>query len=165
MFLNTVMIVQHCLGGPAEGQYGEHVALGPLYVIHQFLPVFHLFKLEAFHRRPRDDKTVIIPVFDVRKLQIRFVQIGIVRMGCFPGHGTGKVHFDLQWTVSQQPQQLQLRGFLQGHQVQDQDLQRADILGHGPLLRNGDNSFFLQVFHCRQLVCDFHRHFGSSLRL
>ena len=139
--------------------------LGPADIIHQLRPVLHLFKFQTFHRGPGDDEPVVIAVFYVRELQIGFVQIGIIRVGRLPGNGAGKIYFDLQGAVTQQTQQLQLRRFLQGHQIQDQNLQGTDILRHRPFLRNGNDPFLLQIFYSRQLVCDFYRHIGSSLRL
>ena len=158
MLLNAVVVIQHGLGAPAEGQNGENMILGPADIIHQLRPVLHLFKFQTFHRRPGNDEAVVITVFYVREFQIGLVQIGIIRVGRLPGHRPGKIHFHLQGVVAQQTQQLQLCRFFQGHQVQDQNLQGTDILCHRPFLRNGNDSFPQQIFYCRQLVCDFYRH-------
>ena len=119
VLLHTVKIVQHSLGAPAEGQNRKYMILRPADIIHQLRPVLHLFKFQTFHRGPGDDEPVVIAVFYVRELQIGFVQIGIIRVGRLPGNGAGKIYFDLQGAVTQQTQQLQLRRFLQGHQIQD----------------------------------------------
>ena len=53
-------------------------------------------------------------------------------------------HVHLQRRVGQQPGDLGLGGDLGGHQVQDQDLQRADMLGRCPLPVHDKDVFLVQ---------------------
>ncbi len=50
-------------------------------------------------------------------------------------------HFHLQRGVAEQAQQLGLGGDLGGHQVEDGDAQRADILVAGALLAHDEDIF------------------------
>ena len=59
-----------------------------------------------------------------------------MRRGDMGGRMAGRLeqgHVDLQRRVGQQPGDLGLGGDLGRHQIQDQDLQRADVLGGRPL--------------------------------
>ena len=61
-------------------------------------------------------------------------------------------------SIAQQPAQLGLRGDLGRHQIQQNDLQRTDILGQRPVLGHDKDILFLQGFCRRQTVGNFNRH-------
>ena len=58
--------------------------------------------------------------------------------------GVEQLHLYLKRGVGQLPQQLSLSHDLRGHQVQNQQLQRTDILMHGPVLCHDKDIFALQ---------------------
>ena len=65
-------------------------------------------------------------------------------MRCLMAHRLQQGHVHLQRRVGQQPGDLGLGGDLGGHQVQDQDLQRADMLGRCPLPVHDKDVFLVQ---------------------
>ena len=67
-------------------------------------------------------------------------------------------HVHLQRGVGQQPGDLGLGGDLGGHQVQDEDLQRADMLGKGALPVHDKDVFFVQGIVGGQGLWDDQRH-------
>ena len=138
------------------------MAPGPFQVFFDFSPVFHILEFQFFHRCPGYDETVIIPVLDIAEFQVSRFQIGIVGMGPHPAHRPAEIDFQLQGRIAQKPQQLQFRRLFQRHQVQDQDFQRTDILGQGPVVVDGDDIFFTQFFLGRKMAVDFDWHSAHS---
>ncbi len=65
-------------------------------------------------------------------------------VGCLMAGRLQQGHVHLQRGVGQQPGDLGLGGDLGGHQVQDQDLQRADMLGQRPLPVHDKDIFLVQ---------------------
>lgn len=158
MFLDPVMVIQSGLGAPAIIKDGKDVALGPFHVFREFLPVVDVFEVIAFDGRSRDEEAVIVAVFDVLEFQVGRVQVGVVRVGRFVRDRAAEIDFDLDGGISQKAQQHELRRFFQGHQVQNQDAQGADVLRMGPLFRDCDDSFLPQIVYGGQLVVDFDWH-------
>ena len=79
------------------------------------------------------------------------------------GTGVEKLQMDLQGGIAQQAGELGLRLDLCGHQIEDQDLQGADVLGDGPGLGHDKDVFTLQSRGCRQIVGYFDGHIGMLL--
>ena len=65
---------------------------------------------------------------------------------------------NLQRRVAKQPQELKLGCYFPGHQVQDYDLQRSDILMIGPAFGHYEDVLILQRFDRRKLIRHFDRH-------
>ena len=76
--------------------------------------------------------------------------------------GVEQLHLYLQRGVGQLPQQLGLGHDLRRHQIQDQQLQRADVLVHGPVLCHDKDIFALQSGGGGQRVGNFDWH-GKDL--
>ncbi len=148
-FLDPVMVIQAGLSAPAVVEHGEHMGLGPFQVGRVFLPVIDVFKFVAFHRSAGDDESVIAAVLDIIEVQVGRIQVGRVRVGRFVGDRAAEIDLDLDGGVPEQAQQLQFRRLFQRHEVQDQDLQRTDILRGGTVFRNGDDSLFAEVLDGR----------------
>ena len=71
-------------------------------------------------------------------------------------------HVHLQRGICQQTGDLGLGGDLGGHQVQDQDLQRADVLGKGALTMHDEDIFVVEGIVSRQGLGDDQRHSSYS---
>ena len=74
------------------------------------------------------------------------------------GSGVHQFQIHLQGRIAQQTTQLRFRGNLGGHQIQQHNLQRTNVLGQRPVLRHNKNILLLQRFRCRQIVGDSDRH-------
>ena len=82
-------------------------------------------------------------------------------LGGVAGNMGARVHqFDLylQRGIAQQAGKLCFRVDLCGHQVQDQQLERPDVLRDGARFCHHENVFFRERFHRGQLVWDLDRH-------
>ena len=71
-------------------------------------------------------------------------------------HQEGAVH--LQRCVGERAQKLELRVFLQRHQIQDQDLQWADVLGQRALFIHYEDIFLFKDRLCGQIILNANRH-------
>lgn len=72
---HPIVPIQPCLGGPAEMEGGEHMAVGPVEIFQHFRPVIHFFIGHFFHRRPGNDKAIIFPVLNIIKGEVIFIQV------------------------------------------------------------------------------------------
>ena len=117
---------------------------GPIHDLAELGPVVDLLERHLLHRRARDDQAVIVDVADVVERAVERLQVagayvrGLVRLGA------QQVHLHLQRRVGELAHDLRLGGNLGGHQVQDQDLQRADMLGRCPLPVHDKDVFLVQ---------------------
>ncbi len=78
---------------------------------------------------------------------------------------TGGLHqfqFHLQRGVGEQPAELGLGFDFRGHQIQEENLQRPDVLGRGPVLFHDENVFIFQRGHRRQVIGNADRHQACS---
>ncbi len=132
--------------------------LRPLENFAELRPVVHLLVLHLLHRRAGDDETVEAPLLQLRKGIVEFVQMdgGSVRALVRPHAHKGDVK--LQRRVREHPQELQLRILLLGHEIQNTDLQRTDVLMGRPLLFHHKQILFLQNLPDRKIVLHFNRH-------
>ena len=80
---------------------------------------------------------------------------------CLVGTGVHQFQIHLQRCIAQESAQLGLCGDLGGHQIQQHDLQRANILGAGPILGHNKYIFLLQRRSCRQVIRDPNGHRNS----
>ena len=118
-------------------------------------------EVHQLHRRAGDDETVEGAAADLAK---GFVEGQHVGLGGVLGHmtpGGDQLQFDLQGGVAKDPGQLGLRVHLGGHQVQQEDLEGADVLGDGPGLRHDEDVLPPQDPGGGQLVGDFDGHITS----
>ena len=73
-----------------------------------------------------------------------------------------QLQLHLQRRVGELAHDLRLGGDLGGHQVQDQDLQRADVLGKGALTMHDEDIFVVEGIVSRQGLGDDQRHSSYS---
>ena len=72
--------------------------------------------------------------------------------------GVQQLHLDLERGVGQLAEQLGLRDDLGGHEIQNDQVQRAHILVDGAVLRHDEDVFALQRGPRRELVRDSYGH-------
>ncbi|GFI31572.1 hypothetical protein IMSAGC013_02968 [Lachnospiraceae bacterium] len=72
-FGNSVMVIQTCLGAPAQMHGGGHVGFRPLTDFPKLFPVIHCLVFYLFHRRAGNDKSVKFTVSDLLKGMIKFI--------------------------------------------------------------------------------------------
>ena len=154
---NAVVIVKPRLSAPADVEGGVNVGLAPLHDLAQLGPVVHLFKGQILHRRAGDDQSVKGSVLHLLKGLVKSQHV-LLRgvFGHVPRRGN-QLQLDLKRGVAQNPGQLRLCVRLGGHQVQQEDLQGPDILGHGAGLGHNEDIFAGQRTGGRQLIWNFDR--------
>ena len=162
IFRNPIMIVQAGLRPPADMKGRINMSLAPLHDFGHFIPVSHFFKRHIFHRSPGDNHTIVFLVAHLIKRSIKLRQIIHRRMARRIGFRINKIHFDLKRAVSQQAQQLRFRDILDRHQVQNQNLQRTDILTVRPVSIHHKDVLPFKNMRCRQRIRYFYRHKSTS---
>ena len=162
---NAVMIIQSHLGAPADMEGGSDVGLRPLHDLAELLPVIHLLIIQEFHRRAGDNHSVIFMHLHIAEGNIELVQMrcGGVLGNMGRKHQERTVH--LQRGVGQGPEQLRLRLFLHRHQVEDENLQRTDLLTQSSRLTHNEYILVFQYLLRRQIVLNLNRHTITFLSL
>ncbi len=122
-------------------QGGVDIRLAEVHDLAQLRPVIHLLKVHGLNRCAGDDHPVVAVILHLVEGLIKRLQMGCSDMGGGVAGRLQQGHMDLQGGVRQQTGNLGLGGDLGGHQVQDQDLQRADVLGSGPLPVHDEDIF------------------------
>ena len=148
---DAVQVVKPCHRAPADVERAEYVAVGIVHDAAQLLPVVHLLKGQLLHRRAGDNHAVEFLAEDVVGGKIEAAQM---RGGCVLGDMTRYLHerdVYLQRRVGEHPEQLRLGHFFGGHQVDDGNFQRADILGRSALAGHDKNVLPFQRRVCRQI--------------
>ena len=162
LLVHTVVVVQARLGTPADVQGGVDVRLAEIHDLAQFRPVVHLLKVHGLHRGTGDDHAVVAVVLHLVKGLVECIQMGGRHMGGGVAGRLQQGHMHLQRRVGQQTGDLGLGGDLGGHQVQDQDLQRADVLCQCPLPVHDKDVFFIKGIVGGQGLGDDQRHSSYS---
>ena len=101
---------------------------GPVEDFLDLIPIGHLLKVECLYRGSRDDHTVELLLAHHLKIAIEHHHVLYRRI---LGGMTAELHetdLQLQGGIGKQTDQIGLRRYLQGHQVQDDDAQGTDIL-------------------------------------
>lgn len=148
---HTVKVVQGGLGGPADVERGEDMPVGVGHDVQQFLPVVHLFEGQMLHGSPGDDHAVEAAVADLAEGLVETLQMLQGRILGLMLRRAQQGDVDLQGRVAQQAQQLCLGGDLGGHEVDDHDVQRTDVLADGAFVGHDKDVFTFQSAACRQV--------------
>ena len=74
-----------------------------------------------------------------------------------------QLHLDLKWGIGQLAQKLSFGDNLGGHEVQDQQVERAHVLVDCPVLCHDKDVFSLQRSSGRQRIRNLDGHRGSLL--
>ena len=141
------------------------MGLRPFHDTAEFLPITHFLIGQVFDRCPRDDEAVKVAMFHLIKkdIEIRDMTLTCVRRLVGTGHQKGAVH--LERRVGERAEQLELRVFLERHQIQNQDLQRSYVLRHCAFLIHHKDVFLFQDGFRRQIVLNAYGHRYTSCSL
>ena len=133
LLVHAVVVVQARLRAPAHMQGGVDIRLAEVHDLAQLRPVIHLLKVHGLHRCAGDDHAVVAVVLHLVEVLIERFEVCCRNVGRRMAGRLQQGHVHLQRGICQQTGDLGLGGDLGGHQVQDQDLQRPNMLGEGAL--------------------------------
>ena len=158
IFLNAVVIIQTRLRAPANVEGGIDVVLRPFHDLAQLLPVVDLLKGNLLHGSARDDQTVKGLVPDLVKGLVEGGEV--VRRCIFGGvrRHLQQLDIHLQRTVAKQAQELGFGGDFGGHEVEDEDFQRTDVLSERDLIGHDKDVLTLQYLDRGQIALNLNRH-------
>ena len=74
-----------------------------------------------------------------------------------------QVQFHLKRRVAEEPRELRLCIYFCRHKIEDQNLQRSDVLSHGSGIGHDEYVLFCEGLHCRKIVWYFDWHIYSPL--
>ena len=143
------MIKKSCLCPPADMEGRKDMGLRPIHNLRKFLPVFHLGEVHLFYRRTGDDHAVIILLLNIPKLYIKRIKMrrtGMCRLMTGDFH---KCNFRLYRKVRKYTKKIQLRVLFQRHKIQNQNLERTNVLGDRTVLIHHKDIFRFQNMLCR----------------
>ena len=136
VFSDPVEIVDHRHPAPADAKGRMDMALRPVEHLRKLVPIGHLLEGQVFDRGAGDDEPV--------ELFLAHLGKGAVELGHMLGGGVARLvrghadqrQLDLQRRGADQPRELVLGLDLLGHQVQQADAQRPDILPRRLIVRH-----------------------------
>ena len=141
---NAVMVVKPRLGAPADMEGGVDVGFAPFHDPAQLGPVVHFFKGQLLHRGAGNDHSVKFSFLDFVKGFVKGQQMVGGSVFCRMGGGVHQLQMHLQGRIAQKAAELGFRDDLCGHQVQQQNFQRPDILRDGSRLGHHEDILLLQ---------------------
>ena len=160
---NAKMVVQPGQRTPAQVDGGVDVLLGIVHDGAQLVPVVHILVVQVLDGRTGDDHAVEALVSYLVEALVEGLHVLRRGVGGVVGGGFQKGDLHLQRAVGQQPGQLGLGDDLGGHQVQNQDAQRADVLALGTLAVHDKDVLAAKLVERGQLFRDDQRHTWFSL--
>ena len=162
--IDAVVAVKPRLGAPADVEGGVDVGAGPVHNLAQLVPIVHLLKLQVLHRRAGDNHAVELLVPHLVKGGVEGLQMGDVGVLGGVAPGLEQLDVDLEGGVGQLAQQLGLGDDFGGHQVEDEQVQGADVLVQGAALRHDKDILALQHAGGGEGVGNPNGHGQASLR-
>ena len=158
LLADAIVIIKSRLCAPADMKGGVDVRLTEVHDLAQLLPVIHLFKVDLLHRRTGDDHAVIAVVLHLVEGLIKRLEVGRRDMGRRMAGRLQQGHVDLNGRIGQQAGDLGLGGDLGRHEVQDEDLQRTDVLGERPFPVHDEDVFLVEGIVGGKSLGDDQRH-------
>ena len=156
--LDPIVEIETGLGTPANVERRVDMGLGPFHNFAELIPVVHLGEVQVLHRSTSNDHAVITPVSNLIKGGVKGGQVVLVGiMGLIAGSAQ-QLHRYLKGGVGELAKDLGLGHNLRRHQVEDQDIQRTNVLMHGPIFCHDED---ILAFQCRaggKGVWDFDGH-------
>ena len=162
-FLQAIKMIKTGLRCPTEKDRGSHMLLSPIHDLSQLIPVIHFLKRHLLHRCSCDDHSIKFTFLYIGECFIKLVQMAERCILGFMALHSHKCHIHLQRCIGKRTQKLQLCFFFQRHQIQDQNLDRTDILVHGTFFVHYKYIFSLQDLLYRKIPLCFDRHCLPSL--
>ena len=158
IFGDLVVVIQPGLGPPADVERGVDMSFGPFHDLAELIPVVHVGEIQILHRCSGDDHAVILLILDLMEGRIKGRQVlGVSILGNV-AQGVEQFYLDLERRVGELAQQLGLGDDLSGHQIQDKQVQRADVLMDGAVFSHDKDVLSLQNGPGGQRVGDSDRH-------
>ena len=127
-------------GAPADVHGGEHVVLRPVHDVGHLVPILDLFELHLLDGRARDDDAVelLARAHGLLESEVELAQVRLRGVGGAIGRRLEQSDLHLERRVGYEAEQLQLRLFLVGHEVEQTDGERAYLLRASPALRHDE---------------------------
>ena len=162
---DAVEVVQHRHAAPADAHGRVHVGLGPVEDLAQLVPVADRLEVEVLDRRAGDDEPVEAALARLAERLVEGLEVrgrGVLRLVL--GHADQR-QLDLQRRRADDAGELGLGLHLLRHQVEEPDLQRADVLAQRRLLRHDHHALAPEHVVGGQGRGDLDRHAaGASAR-
>ena len=161
----SVKMIKTGLCRPAQENSRGYMFCSPVHDLCKLLPVIHLLEFHLLYRCSGNDHSIVFITFKFRKSLVKFIQmthrsiLGLMALHCH------KSHIYLQRSVGKGTQKLQFCLLLQRHQIQDQDLNRTDILMGCTGFIHHKYIFFFQNFFYGQIALYLNRHSFSPFSL
>lgn len=156
--LDSIVEIETGLGTPADVERRVDMGLRPFHDFTELIPVVHLSEVQVLHWSASNDHAVITPVANLIKGSVKGGQVILVGIMRLIAGSAQQLHRYLKWCVGELAQDLGLGHDLRRHQVEDQDIQRANVLMHGPIFCHDED---ILAFQCRaggKGVWDFDGH-------
>ena len=110
------------------------MGLGPFNHLLELFPVVHCFKRQMLYRCTSDNQAIKIAIFNLIKSLIKSLHmLCTCRFRLMRAH-VEEVNSQLQRSISQVAQYLSFRHHFLGHEIEYQNIQRADILMVRPIV-------------------------------
>ena len=129
-----------------------HVRLGPFHDLAQLVPVVDVLEVEQLNGGSRDDETVVVLVAHLGEGGVEGLEVLGSDVFRLVADGLKQLDLDLKRRVGELAQDLGLGGDLRGHEVQQEELQRADVLVHRAKLRHDEDVLALESGGCGQRI-------------
>ena len=146
------MVIESCLGCPADIHGGGDVGTCPLEDGGNLLPVGHFLKGIVLYGCTGDNHTIKLLMFHLLEIAVEHHHVlyrSVLGRMALELH---KTDVQLQWGVREHTHEIGLSSYLQGHEVEDSDAQRTDILCGGTGIVHHKDILFLQQLYRWQQV-------------
>ena len=151
---NAEVMVEPGLRRPADVQGAVDVGLAPVHEFDELGPVVDRLKVHALDRSARDDHAVELLIADVCEGLVEALKMAL---GGVAAHVRAHVN-ELQRRVAQKARKLRLGRDLVGHQIDEHDAQRTDVLSAGALLAHDEDVFLPEHLGGGQGIGDLNGH-------
>lgn len=160
---NLVQVPQGPQGAPAQKHGAEDVRLAPVNDLAELVPVVDVLKRHVLHGGAGHNEAVIELVAEGVESVVELNQVVGAHVGGLVAGDAHEVAAHLQRGLGDEAQDLGLGLHLLGHEVQDGDAQRADLLGLGDLLLQGKDALLVQNLLGGESVGDVDGHGAGYL--
>ena len=139
--------------------------LAPLHDFRDLIPVGDLLEWHHLDRRARDDHAIVLLVADFGERAVELRQVLLRRVARRVRLRVDEVDLDLQRRIAEQAQELRLRDVLDRHEVQDEDLERTDILAVSAVGIHDEDILSLEDMSGRQIIRYLDWHENTSFHM
>ena len=121
-------VIHRRLRPPADVDGAGDVLAREVHDLDKFVPIFDIFEGDGLHGRAGDDHAVELHLFHFRNGTVKLLHVRLGDVRALIARRPDEVDVHLQRSVAEQPHELGLRHLFCGHEVDDGDFQRADVL-------------------------------------